>query len=578
MAKEKVVLEIDGDTSKLNSAIEASDDAIKDLSASGQKAVGALDKVTGGLASSFVQTAKGVQTFIKGLNLTKVAIIGTGIGALVVALGSVVTYFTQTKRGAELLQRVTGALGAVVAKLTDKVSALGEFFVNVFTNPKETITELGNTIKTFVTDKIEQLLDGLGLLGSAIKKAFSGDFSGALEDAKEGIVKVGDSALALNPATAVMYNMAQGIAEVASEAGEAASKTYELLEAQQRLKDAQRELGVETARLRRDIKEYNLIAEDTTRPIEERIAAAEAAGQIERELLAERMRQAEEAIRIQEELNAQSEDSEEDLQALADLQTEYYQLQTESLEMQTTLQNKYNTLVAEAVRLRQEEITAIETLGMRTTAFQRASVEGQERTIHVAKYGQQQITQAESDGLTERQRLNLNAAQGYADIMNERVKQVGDFTNKTLGVIDSLNTLFSKGEEKRARRSFQLRKALGITTAVMGTAQAIVDALAKDSVAPFSRYASAAAAAAAGAAQIAVIAREQFNAGGTSSGGVTRPSLPSVALQDANRPEVGAPQVAQAPQQGFRSYVLANDVRTEMQANQKVREQSLLVL
>lgn len=596
MAKEKVVVEIEGDTSNLNTAIEASEDAIKDLSASGQKAVGALDKVTGGLASSFVQTAKGVQTFIKGLNLTKVAIIGTGIGALVVALGAVVSYFTQTKRGAELLQRVTATLGAVFAKITDALSALGEIIVNAFTNPQEAIEGMRqgvenlfnwyksylNLIKNGVILTLLKLKEGFLNAAIATKEFFGADASGLKEELNNVRAEIDQTKRELeNDAdtfTAPFIAAANAVKDFAQEVADSASQVNELVAAQQRLKDAQRELGVETARLRRDIKEYNLVAEDTTRPIEERIAAAEAAGQIERELLAERMRQAEEAIRIQEQLNEQSESGEEDLQALADLQTEYYALQTESLEMQTTLQNKYNTLVAEAVRLRQEEITAIETLGMKTTAFQQASVEGQERTIFAANYAQNQITQAESDGLTERQRMNMHAAQGYADIMNERVKQVGDFTNKTLGVIDSLNTLFSKGEEKRARRSFQLRKALGITTAVMGTAQAIVDALAKDSVAPFSRYASAAAAAAAGAAQIAVIARQQFQESGGSSGGVTRPSLPSVALQDANRPELGAPQVAQAPQQGFRSYVLANDVRTEMQANQKVREQSLLVL
>lgn len=574
MAKEKVVIEIEGDTSSLNKALEASEDAVKDLSVSGQKAVGVLDKATGGLASSFVQTAKGVQTFIKGLNLTKVAIIGTGIGALVVALGSVVTYFTQTKRGAELLQRITGSLGAVVAKLTDRVSALGEFFVNVFTNPKETITELGETIQTYVTDKVTQLLDGLGLLGSAIKKAFSGDFSGALEDARDGFGKVADSALSLNPATAGIYNLAKGAAELASEAGEAASKTYELLEAQQRLADAQRELSVETAQLRRDIKEYNLVAEDTTRPIEERINAAQRAGEIEKELLAARMEQAEEAIRIQEQLNEQSESGAEDLQALADLQIEYYSLQSESLELQTTLQNKYNGLIAEAIRLRQEESAVIEELTPRNIA---AREKESERTIFAANYAQNQITALEQDELTERQKMNLHAAQGYADIMNDRAKQVGKFSETTLGIVESLNTLFAKDEEKRSRRSFTLRKALGITTAVMGTAQAVVDALAKDSVAPFSRYASAAAAAAAGAAQIAVIARQQFQPSGGASGGssVTRPSSPPLA--EANRAQqLGTPQVPTAPQEGFRSYVLANDVHTSLQANQKVREQSLL--
>ena len=45
-------------------------------------------------------------------------------------------------------------------------------------------------VKEYVTDQITLITDGLGLLGSAIKKAFSGDFSGALDDAAEGANKL----------------------------------------------------------------------------------------------------------------------------------------------------------------------------------------------------------------------------------------------------------------------------------------------------------------------------------------------------------------------------------------------------
>ena len=83
---------------------------------------------------------------------------------------------------------------------------------------------------------------------------------------------------------------------------------------------------------------------------------------------------------------------------------------------------------------------------------------------------------------------------------------------------------------------------------------------------PGSRFA-AAAAGLAGAAQIASIARQQFGgaaqpagvpAGPTGEGG----SVPSVPTFEAG---------------AFRSYVLASDVSTGLQAQQKVEEQSLLL-
>jgi len=570
MAKEKIVLELEADTGNLNKSLEAADDAIKNLSTSGQKAVGALDKVTGGLASSFVQTAKGVQTFIKGLNLTKVAILGTGIGALVIALGSLVTYFTQTKRGAEFLSRAMAGLKASFSVVVDLVSSLGEKILNAFTNPKQVFIDFGNSIETYVQKKIDGLLKTFGLLGSSIKKVFSGDFSGAIEDASQAAETFIMDVTDVGNLIEVGKDIAGAFSEVAEEMSEAAKKAAELEAAQQALIDSQRETLVLTAKQRSEIKQLNLIAEDTTKSVEERINAAEEAGRIERELFERRRAEAEEALRIRREQNALSESTAEDLQAEAELEAEVYNLRAESLELQTTLQNKLNGLVSEAIRLRQEEFEAIERL---TPKYQEQADEKERTLVQGGARIQENLNKQESDGLTERQRMNLNAAQGYADIMNERVKQVGAFTTKTLDIVNSLNTLFTSGEEKRARRSFAIRKALGISTAVIGTAQAIVDALAKDSVAPFSRYASAAAAAVAGAAQIAIISREKFEGGASAP---SAPSLPSVALQNQNRTQAQAPQIPSAPQEGFRSYVLSNDVSNGLQANQKLREQALL--
>ena len=56
-----------------------------------------LDKMTSGAYSGFKSAAMGVKTFITGLKMTKTAIIATGIGALVVAFGLLVTYWDDIK-------------------------------------------------------------------------------------------------------------------------------------------------------------------------------------------------------------------------------------------------------------------------------------------------------------------------------------------------------------------------------------------------------------------------------------------------------------------------------------------------
>ena len=570
MAKEEVVLEIKGDSTNLERAIEASEKAVDNLSVANQKAVGALDKMTGGLATKFVQARAGISSLIKGLNRTKVAVAATGVGALVLAMTALVSYFTKTKRGAELLERVTASLGAVMGVLTDRLSAVGEFLVNVFTSPKKTITDLGDTINKYVTRKVRDLLDGLGLLGSAISKAFSGDFKGAMDDASAGIDKVAVSLVLLNPVVAVGKKMAESFRDAAKGANEAAEAAFKLKEAEQALNDSRRETLVETARQRAEIKALNLIAEDTMKSTEERIQAAQRAGDIERALFERRRAEAEEALRIRQEQNALSESSAENLQAEAELEAEVYNLRAESLELQTTLQNKLNTLRMEQLQVQHDaNVVALANINSQAAAaIENAEVE-RELIMGTATLR----NRVEEDASETRKRRFKDEMALYAEFAKESLDIVVGATANVLDIVGSLNTLFTKGEEKRARRTFAINKALGISDATIKTAQAVADALAKDATFPGSRFLAAAAAGAAGAAQIATIARQQYGGGG--SGDIQTPSAPSFA--NPTPALLGVPNFQIPTQDAFRSYVLASDVNSAQQATQKIKDQALLL-
>ena len=95
---------------------------------------------------------------------------------------------------------------------------------------------------------------------------------------------------------------------------------------------------------RAQIKEYNMIAEDTTRGLDERLQAAQKAIDIERELMAARQAQAQEEFAIAKERAAQSDSSEDDLDNLSTLEANLINIRTESAEMQTTLNNKLNII------------------------------------------------------------------------------------------------------------------------------------------------------------------------------------------------------------------------------------------
>jgi len=90
---------------ELNSEKRAAILATKELNddeANSSKIFKLLDKVTGGLATKFkkvyegtIESAKGIKSFVGGLSNMKKALLATGIGALVVALGVIVSYWDE---------------------------------------------------------------------------------------------------------------------------------------------------------------------------------------------------------------------------------------------------------------------------------------------------------------------------------------------------------------------------------------------------------------------------------------------------------------------------------------------------
>ena len=522
--EESIIMKLLADTSQLDTAIESSQNAVKDLGTTGQTVIGGLDRLTGGLASQFLGAAKGVKTFIKGLNLTKVAIIGTGIGALVVALGAVVTYFTQSFEGARKFKVILSGVSAAIQVVVDRVSKFGE----------------------------------------AVFKFFSGDSVGAVNAFKDATASLTD--------------------ELEREI--LAARALE--RARQDLLDRQREQLVTTARERAEIKALNLLAEDTTANINERIAAAEEAGAKERALFEQRKANAEEELQILKAQNDLGNSREEDRQRQAELEARVFELAQESLELQTTLQNKLNTLKLEAVNLTRQQLQAelelatataeantkrreeeIKTLNVKTDNAEKGLI-----VTHTTVTDEMLATRDAEQDKREQRRLTLEDFSNNAELIGH---QSLEFASLTLSAIGSLSEAFTKDDDKRAKRSFEIGKKLAIVQTIMNTAEAISSALAKDGTFPGSRFLAAAAAGAAGAAQIATISRQQFDAGVT--GGTTSVNRPNL----TEPPSPTAPQLdlsflgAGAGQIGFRTYVVSSEVSNAQQANQRINDQATLV-
>ncbi len=217
-------------------------------------------------------------------NVIKTGVAATGIGLLVVAFASLVTWFTKTKVGAELLERTFTGIGAAVDVIVDRVSKFG----------------------------------------GAIVKLFKGDTKGALQDVKDTFTGIGD--------------------EIQREI----TLMVELKRQSQELRDSDRALRVETAQRRAEIESLKLVAEDLTNSEKERLEAAQSAFDIENDLLNKRLANAAEAVRIQEEQIKTSENLEEDLDKLADLEVSLADIRAESTTKQIELNNKINGIKREA--------------------------------------------------------------------------------------------------------------------------------------------------------------------------------------------------------------------------------------
>lgn len=91
-----------------------------------------LKQYMSGVKSEFSAVSKSTSGCTKALKLFKVAIVSTGIGALLVALGSLVAYFTKTQKGVELANKIMASLGATIDVLIDRATKFGSVLANLF--------------------------------------------------------------------------------------------------------------------------------------------------------------------------------------------------------------------------------------------------------------------------------------------------------------------------------------------------------------------------------------------------------------------------------------------------------------
>lgn len=288
--------------------------------------LGGLKNYLAGMKTEMVAVSASTTGWIKVLKLLKVALIGTGIGALVVALGSLVAWFTKTQKGVEAANKIMAALGATINVIIDRASKLGSALVNLFT----------------------------------------GNFKKAGEDAKAIFSGIGK--------------------EIADETKQA----WELAEVLNEIDKKEVMLSMSRAANRAEIEKLKKAADDQTLSTQERIKAAEKAAEIEKKDLEIQTELAEarlantlgytemnrEVRKLMEQIKAGditadevigklglSESTIEDLKTFRDQFNELQELMEDSYGRQTEQQNTLNSIRQEgadkAKEAKQKELEAV---------------------------------------------------------------------------------------------------------------------------------------------------------------------------------------------------------------------------
>lgn len=302
---------------KVGDAIEDTGEKSVATSADVSQMGNTLDGVAGGAITKFRGLTGALGGVTKGFKTMKGAIISTGLGVLVLVIAAIIQAFRSSEEGQNMWAKTLGVISVVAGNFTDLLSDLGLKLISIFTNPIKTFKNFQQALKENITDKIDSLLENVGLMGTAFKKLFDGDFKGAAKDASSAIIGINR---AINPVVIAGEAIANGIDKTfkgIKSIGEETAKEMKLMAgiADDRAKAEviERELITERAEVNRKRAELlNKVADKTNFSTKERIGFLKEAGRIEDEITVKEMKAAElrrDAIILENTLSASDKDA-----------------------------------------------------------------------------------------------------------------------------------------------------------------------------------------------------------------------------------------------------------------------------
>jgi hypothetical protein len=457
---------------KLNKELKNTSKEVKETNKSLEGATSTLDGFSGGAVSKIKNFGKSIKGLTTGFKSLRVAIIGTGIGALVIGLVALRTAFTSSEEGQNKFAKLMGIIGSVTGNLVDILANLGEGIINAFTNPKQALIDFKNLIVENITNRFNAIIDTLGFLGSAFKKVFSGDFKGALEDAKKAGSSYVDSLTGVKNSIDKVTEATKGFVKELKEEAKIAGQI-----ADQRAKadKLERNLIIERAKANRDRAELlDKAANKEKFTAQERIKFLEEAGKIEEEITKKEIESAKLRFEAKVAENALSKSTKQDLDDEANLKAKLIDLETARL-------TKQKLVTSQIVAAKREEVARLKAIDDEEKARKSEEKKTQDEKDLEAK---KVLEEKETERL---KKIKENADEEIA-IEESIAQRKREINMQYIGFAAGLGGLLQQiaGKNKAiALAGLVLEKGAAIANVVIGASQSIASAKFNESKIPF---------------------------------------------------------------------------------------------
>ena len=576
----------------LENAVEGVNKEVKDTGASTEAMSGTLDKATGGAITKFKGLKGGLTSVIKSFKSLRVAIIGTGIGALLIAVVALGQAFTRSEEGQNKFAKILGVIGSVTGNLLDLLADLGENIISVFENPKQAIIDFKNLLVENITNRFKAILDTVGFLGSAIKSVFKGDFDEALESAKKAGSSFVDSFTgvenSIDKASTAVKNFNNEIVKDAKAAAKIADQRA-------RAEKLARNLIVERAEAERNIAELREKAADKENfTASERIEFLKEAGAISEDLANKETEVARLRLEAKQTENALTKSNKADLDEEAQLKADLINKDTQRLKLQKALTAELTTATREAnkttkegadkdVMTEEQKQDAIEKI-QKDYIKKKEDRDANTELKKIELEQQRKLAELERLDATETQKLEVLAY--YAGLRtdleekeNKKKEDIEKLRKKQI-LEDAKNTFNQIGQ--LAGKDSKIGKAMAIASATISGAEGVQNAYTTAQKSPITTFfpaypvVQAALAGAVAAKNIAAIKSVDSSGKGggsaptTTSGAASQP--PSFNIVGATETSQLAEAVGGQTQQPVQAYVVSNDVTTAQSLENNIVE------